>query len=103
VADRIRFAVPQPTEWQSVGNQINAAFIFARTDFVNVRVHFLRNAAASFLTTHCSSTQISHNAIRNATTGSKQSNELPSSQQTANKRPTDGHGESSIWCGFGAI
>jgi hypothetical protein len=32
--------------------------------------HFLRNADASFLATHRSSTQISHNAIRNPTTGS---------------------------------
>ena len=28
--------VPQPTEWQRIGNQINAAFIFARADFVSV-------------------------------------------------------------------
>ena len=26
--------VPQPTEWQRSGNQIDAAFIFARADFV---------------------------------------------------------------------
>src|SRR5206468_8405518 len=31
--------------------------------------HFLRDAAASFLATHLSTTQISHNAIRNPTTG----------------------------------
>jgi len=30
VADRIRFAVPQPTEWQRVSDQINAAPILAR-------------------------------------------------------------------------
>src|SRR5262249_49499775 len=29
----------QPTEWQRIGNQINAAMIFARADFVNVFVH----------------------------------------------------------------
>ena len=29
VRDCIRFAVPQPTEWQHVGNQIDAAMIFA--------------------------------------------------------------------------
>jgi hypothetical protein len=29
--------IPQPTEWQRIGNQINAAMIFARADFVNVR------------------------------------------------------------------
>jgi len=27
---------PQPPEWQRIGNQIDAAFIFARSDFVNV-------------------------------------------------------------------
>jgi hypothetical protein len=31
-----RLAVPQPTEWQGIGDQIDAAMIFARTDFVNV-------------------------------------------------------------------
>jgi aminomuconate-semialdehyde/2-hydroxymuconate-6-semialdehyde dehydrogenase len=31
-------ALPQPTEWQHIGNQINAAFIFARADFKNVCV-----------------------------------------------------------------
>jgi len=31
--------------------------------------HFLRNAAASFLATHLSTAQISHNAITNPTTG----------------------------------
>jgi hypothetical protein len=30
------FAVPQPTEQRRIGNQINAAFIFARMDFVQV-------------------------------------------------------------------
>jgi hypothetical protein len=29
-------AIPQPTEWQRVGNQIDAAKIFARVDFVGV-------------------------------------------------------------------
>jgi hypothetical protein len=28
-------AVPQPPEWQRIGNQIDVAFIFARADFVN--------------------------------------------------------------------
>ena len=36
IADCIRFAIPQPTEWESVGNEVNAAMIFARADFVNV-------------------------------------------------------------------
>jgi len=29
-------ALPQLTEWQRIGDQINTAFIFARTDFVKV-------------------------------------------------------------------
>jgi hypothetical protein len=37
VADRVWFTVPQPTEWQSIGNEIDTAFIFARSDFVNVQ------------------------------------------------------------------
>jgi hypothetical protein len=32
----IRRVVPQPTEWQRVRNQIDTAFVFARSDFVNV-------------------------------------------------------------------
>jgi hypothetical protein len=32
-------AVPQPTEWQHIGNQIDAAFIFAWADFVKVDAH----------------------------------------------------------------
>jgi hypothetical protein len=30
-------AIPQPTERQNIGNQIDAAFIFARAHFVNVK------------------------------------------------------------------
>jgi hypothetical protein len=37
VADRVQVAIPQPTERQNVGNEIDAAMIFARTDFVFVR------------------------------------------------------------------
>jgi len=38
VADcMIRRVVPQPTEWQGIGNQIDAAMILARSDFVGVR------------------------------------------------------------------
>jgi hypothetical protein len=33
--------VPQPAEWQHVGNPVNAAFVFARSDFVNVHWRFL--------------------------------------------------------------
>jgi hypothetical protein len=36
VADCIRLTIPQAPEWQRIGNQIDAAFIFARADFVNV-------------------------------------------------------------------
>jgi len=36
VADCIRLAVSQATEWQRIGNQIDAAMIFAGADFVNV-------------------------------------------------------------------
>src|SRR6478672_283872 len=32
--DCVWLAVPQPTEWQRVGNQIDAAFVRARADFV---------------------------------------------------------------------
>ena len=35
IADRAELAIPQPTEWQRVGNQIDAAFSFAGADFVN--------------------------------------------------------------------
>ena len=32
---------PEPTEWQHIGNQIDAAFVFAGSDFVDVhrRLH----------------------------------------------------------------
>jgi len=36
VAHRVRFAIPQPTEWENIRNQINAASMPARADFVNV-------------------------------------------------------------------
>jgi hypothetical protein len=31
------FRVSQTTEWQRIGNEINAEMIFARADFLNVR------------------------------------------------------------------
>ena len=34
IAGCVWLAVPQPTEWQQIGAQIDAAFIFARADFV---------------------------------------------------------------------
>jgi hypothetical protein len=33
---RARVLIPQPSERKRIGNQINAAMIFARADFVNV-------------------------------------------------------------------
>jgi hypothetical protein len=36
VADCARPRVPPPTEWQRIGNQIDAAMIFARANFINV-------------------------------------------------------------------
>jgi hypothetical protein len=62
----IAFASPQATEWQHIGNQLDTAMIFARAGLRKGAYHFLR----SFLTTHRSNTQISHNAIRNPTIGS---------------------------------
>jgi hypothetical protein len=37
-------SIPQPTAWQRIGNQINAAFVFARADFVKLLnlAHFRR-------------------------------------------------------------
>jgi hypothetical protein len=32
----ISAGVPQPTEWQRIGDEIKTAFIFARAHFVNV-------------------------------------------------------------------
>jgi hypothetical protein len=36
IADCIRFAIPQSNEWENIGNEINAAMVIARADFVNV-------------------------------------------------------------------
>ena len=36
IAGSVRSVMPQPTEWQRIGNQIDAAMIFARADFVAV-------------------------------------------------------------------
>ena len=47
ILDRIRLAVPQPTEWQCIANQIDAAFIFARSDFVNVHWNYWQPSQAS--------------------------------------------------------
>jgi hypothetical protein len=42
--DCIRLSVTKPTEWQRIGNQIDAAMIFAWADFVNVFDRVLRAA-----------------------------------------------------------
>jgi hypothetical protein len=44
VADRIRFAIPQPTEWQRIGNQIDAAGIFTGSHFISVMRQLRGNA-----------------------------------------------------------
>jgi hypothetical protein len=40
ILNRIGPVVPQATEWQRIGNQIDAASVLARADFVNVHVIF---------------------------------------------------------------
>ena len=42
IADSFRPAVQKPTEWQHIGNEIDAAFVFAGTDFVNVHHSSIR-------------------------------------------------------------
>jgi hypothetical protein len=37
IADSVWFAIPQPTEWQHIGDQIDAAFIIARANLLGVR------------------------------------------------------------------
>ena len=48
VHDGIRPGVPQATEWQRIGNQINAALVAARAHFVNAccvhRIKFVHRA-----------------------------------------------------------
>ena len=36
IREGVRFAMPQPTEWQRIGDEIKAAFVFARADLVFV-------------------------------------------------------------------
>jgi hypothetical protein len=47
IRDRVWFAVPQPTEREHVGDQIDAAMIFAGPDFVNV--HFPRACGVTII------------------------------------------------------
>jgi hypothetical protein len=47
VADCVWLAIPQPTEWQRIGDQIDAAMIFARADFVNVQQITYRSARSA--------------------------------------------------------
>ena len=37
VARRVRSTITEPTEWQRIGNQIDAAMIFTGSDFVNLQ------------------------------------------------------------------
>ena len=46
VADRIRLSIPQPTEWQCIGNQIDDALVLARADFRNQK-RFWRDSVRS--------------------------------------------------------
>ena len=55
VADCVWVTVPQATEWQRIGNQNDAALIFAGADFVNVHGRRL----ASDISNRKSSTHIS--------------------------------------------
>ena len=51
IANRIRLAVPQATEWQGIADEIDASFVLASADFVNVhqsrtRALFMNTAQA---------------------------------------------------------
>jgi len=46
IAGRIRFAIAEPTEWQCIANQINAAMIFAGANFVKAQGSGCRRSAA---------------------------------------------------------
>ena len=49
-----RFAlIPQPTEWQRIGNQIEAAMIFGRTQFWSAAVLCRFSASASIAKCYC--------------------------------------------------
>ena len=37
IRDSIGIAIPQPTKWQRIADEIDTAFIFALADFVNVQ------------------------------------------------------------------
>jgi hypothetical protein len=41
IRDSISIAIPQPTEWQRIRSQIDAAMILAWVDFVNVHMESL--------------------------------------------------------------
>jgi hypothetical protein len=45
IPDCVPLAVPQATKWQRIGNQIDAATIFARADFVKVQGNAKRLAS----------------------------------------------------------
>ena len=46
ISDCIRLAVPQSTEWQHIGNQIDAAMIFTGADF-GIRIQVCKQTKLS--------------------------------------------------------
>ena len=44
IGGRVRLAIPQPTEWQRIGNQISVAFVFARTHFMKMPIQWWMRA-----------------------------------------------------------
>ena len=48
-----RLAIPQPTEWQRIGNQIDAAMIFGRTQFWSAAVLCRFSGSASIAKCYC--------------------------------------------------
>jgi hypothetical protein len=42
IAGSVWSAIQEPTKWQRIGNKIDAAFMFARADFVNVGRQYSR-------------------------------------------------------------
>ena len=54
IRDSVRPGIPQATEWERVGNQINAALVFTRSDFVNVHLSLVKQyTSRSFVSKIC--------------------------------------------------
>src|SRR5215475_6264411 len=47
--DRVRFTVPQPTEWKRITDQIDAEMIVTRADFILIHGNAPRLAASVWL------------------------------------------------------